>query len=413
MQAIIGLLFIFALGFYTVNLFITKRLGEKIGLGFLLGSCIFSLLLFYLEKLGIKFTLINSWAILLISITILIFLNILKRRILIPKISLINFKENIFSSAFLLFITISSFISNLLSPVKDWDAITLFDYRARVFLDTGSSDFLSANSYFTLHNFYTTMMHYWFWLTGWFSPMIFYSLVFTSFLILAFFIFRRFLNSRLSSIFTIALAVSPHIYENVFISYTNLSFSIFLVLGAIYMYLWSKKQNTSDLVLGIFFSLMTIWVRKVEPLWLANLSLIPYFLLFKQNNKLFKALSLAPLLLVAYYAKSHITVLINFDFRLLLQVFDFLNWSVFNFYFPFFIIPPIIFLYQLIHRKLDIEFLILTLASFLMIVLSSYGFASEMPGYWSGIPDTFRRLTLYWPLLMVLLVTRNSSNLDT
>lgn len=411
--SIISLLAIFILGYLIANLFIGNHYGEKIGLSFLLGSCLLSLLLFFLEKIGVSFTPINSWLVILTAIFLAFLTNLFFKKPIIPKVNQKIAKKSRLPLIFLVFISASSFISNLVTPIKDWDALTLFDLRAKAFLFTHNSSMISTDSYFTLHNFYTTMMHYWFWLTGWFSPMPFYSLAFASFLILSHFLFRRNLNSKLSILFTTALALSPHIFENTFIAYTNLSYSIFLVLGAIYMYYWSKKLKWSDLFLGLFFSIMTIWVRKVEPLWLANLAVIPYFLIFKQNNKTLKILVFAPLLLVIYYTKSHFSVITNFNLQLLLQVINFLKWSVFNYYFPFFIIPFFVFLYQVICRQINWEALILVLSHLILIILSSYGFASEMPGYWSGIPDTFRRLTLYWPLLVVFIVSLSFSSNNT
>jgi len=405
MLAIIGIILIFILGFLVVNLLFAGYYGEKIGLGFLVGSCLFTLLLFFLEKVGISFTAANSWLILLSSTSLSIFLNLLFKKQIIPKITPNKTKENLSSLIFLIFVSLSSFITNLVSPVKDWDALTLFDFRAKAFLFTHTTAILSTDPYLTMHNFYTTMMHYWFWLTGWFSPMPFYSLVFSSFLILSFFLFRRFLNTRLSYFFTIALALTPHFFENSFIAYTNLSYSIFMVLGAIYLYFWSKEQKWSDLILGLFFSVMTIWVRKIEPLWLGNLVVIPYFLIFKQNKKYLKLLVLAPILLVVFYAKNYLPVLLHFDFNIFFKVVDFIKWSVLSYYFPYFLLPLVIFIHQVFSKRLDWEILLLVISHFFLILIGAYGFASENPNYWSGIPDAMRRLTLYWPLLITFVVS--------
>ena len=122
-------------GFF-INLIILgkNRFKESAALSWLSGSVIFTLIIYILNtllhiKLGLTSSLLT-----LITITIISFLFAKRKLPLIKSVKLKKHKVLIIS-VFIFFVLV--FITSFFFPVTDWDAITVFDFRAKIILANG------------------------------------------------------------------------------------------------------------------------------------------------------------------------------------------------------------------------------------------------------------------------------------
>src|SRR5260221_4851896 len=135
---ITGMIAITLLGYLVIKLInFQMSLIEGLGLGYLIGIGIYTYSLFLLNLLGIPYSLIASNVALLsllgMIITITYFLGkrslfyqMLNTKFTFPHFTLAEWIMIILIVAPLL----SSLITNLYWPVKDWDSLVLYDFRA-------------------------------------------------------------------------------------------------------------------------------------------------------------------------------------------------------------------------------------------------------------------------------------------
>ena len=77
---------------------------------------------------------------------------------------------------------------------------------------------------------------------------------------------------------TILVTYSPLMIEHSTVAYTNLSYSVFLILGIMYFWRSLKTDGTrSEASIGFFFVSASLWVRLSEPFWLVGIVLLGFF----------------------------------------------------------------------------------------------------------------------------------------
>lgn len=156
-------------------------------------------------------------------------------------------------------------------PVRDWDALTLYDFRAKIIVSTQSLSFLKSvdAEYYFAYPLFTSMAHAFTYLFDITSPMLMYSLFFIAFAIIYYFALvdetRNFFVSRAS---TLLLLSSPILFSHALLAYTNLPYSIFLALSLILLMRWSRSRHTGLVWLASLCAGLSVWSRGAEPFWL-------------------------------------------------------------------------------------------------------------------------------------------------
>jgi hypothetical protein len=277
------------LGFAVVNIFLPKAsLAEKISAGFLLGIAIFTYVIFLAGWLfNIPFRTAPVLVILFWLITVALYLNwvffkwtSLKFNVVdklkclrISIISLPLFEKFLF--VLLVFIFVSVLANNFFWPVWSWDALALYDLRARQLFLAGKiigSFTVTGGSYPLL----TSMSHALVYLFGGTNPQFIYSLFYLSLSLIVYSFLRRFLKRSHSLLALLFLVVTPVLVIQSESTLTDLPQSAYLVPGFLFAILGMNEDNKSYIVLsGLFFSL-SLWVRN-EPFWIVGFFvLIPY-----------------------------------------------------------------------------------------------------------------------------------------
>ena len=276
-----------------------KSFAEIMGLGFILGTFLFTLtLLFYHSLTGAP---INASAVFVVSGGITLLLSPLIPRLLILSRQSSSFLTKLLKMPLVLKIVIGilftlvliSVIQNLFWPITDWDAMALYDFRARIVAETGSFSLGRELGYFFQYPPFTSLLHTSTYLLGFQRAKIWYSFLYGSFLLVFFALSRKQTNLLLSLFGTLALAVNPMISGNAIVAYTNLSYTMFLGLGVIYLWQWFSSRDLNSVVLGSAFVAASCWVRSSEPFWLVGVLLLVGIIVSSIQKKMLKNIILA------------------------------------------------------------------------------------------------------------------------
>lgn len=373
-------------GFF-INLAILKkeRAGESLALSWLTGSVVFTLILYVINThFGVPLNHQSS----VITLVVLSFVSFLiaRKNIRFPKV---DFKNNKLLLIIPGAIAVLMFITSFLYPVADWDAVTLFDFRARILAHEGFLTNKIIEMVYGGYPMYTSLLHFWVYVSGLWTPMTIYPLFTISLFAGTYLALRKILTKTISLLVATACIFTPRLFANSFIAYTNLPYTVYITLGALYVYLFVRNKDWKSLIIGIFLSLATFWVRSF-PFALVNLALtllvIPFI---KKCSKYLSILTIA-LLISSYFLPFT------------REVADYLKWAVFEYYSPYWIIFAGIFIYKLIRNSKDWYWALTYIGYACVTLVGTYIFSKTWPGYYKAIPDAIQRMTMFMNTSVIL-----------
>lgn len=260
----------FSFGLSLLLIFKLKlSLTEKIGLSFPIGSFLVTFVWFLLSwQLDIP---INDF---LGFITIAVTLFIISSQ-LMPlwlqgrlRISAMRYPNKLETTiiAIIGFFVLATLFSNIARPIHDWDALTLYDFRAQVVSHSGSvAEQIIAQPYFLGYPFYTTLGHVSAYMFGSHDAKIWYSLIYASLIVTFYGLLARNLNSKVAAIGALVLAVQPALFGHAHVAYTNLSFALYYGLAVLYLFKWFENSESKDLIICAVLLAGSAWVRFAEP----------------------------------------------------------------------------------------------------------------------------------------------------
>jgi len=399
----------------------------RLGLSYLLGIGIFTLLMFTTNLLGLKLTFVNNILIFLIVSLSLIFFG--KSRLkdywrelrksfksyhpdLTEKVSL----------GVIGYFIVSSFVNTLYWPVYIWDALTLYDFRGHLFAQTGfiKNAITTLNSgYYLDYPLLTSLSHTIVYLSGGTNPQFIYSLFYLSLGLTFYGLLREFASKKISILFTLMLLTIPQIFNQSVVSYTNLPFMSFFSLGAIYFYVWDSKRASGYLILSAILIGLSTWTRSTEPFWLGIFGLVFVVAIFRRRllDIIIFSIFFFPIQQIWKYFLSQISPQIGTLGQvvsytsILVNVFNFERWGVVaNFLYqnvirnlgPVFILFVTAFVYILITKKIKKVFMIylITFTLLAMLFVGTFIFSFTF-STWSEIPDSaFRTAMVFYPLFL-------------
>lgn len=431
MQFVI-LLLILLFGFLLTYLITENmQLLERFGLALPMGLGLITLFMFCYSTIGIKITLNSLIITLIISNSLTLFLvKIFKRKInIFLKISkLTNFEKILTTSVFgilLLSLLIASYF-----PIYIWDALALYDFRAKVIADFGFYSQIAKNYYwFDGYPLFTSLSHAIIYLSGGTNPQFLYSLMFSSFVLVFYCLLRQYINRTQSLVVTLILSTTPAIFDHSTFSYTNLPYSIFLSLGSIYLFIWfSKYKGSGYLVLSAILTGLSTWTRSTEPFWAINIIFL-FILLIYKFKKYFLPFFIyvvtfflikTPWSYVNYYilnqastnkpslivseASNYLGALTGTKLNLdrIWEVFEFIYKNVITSWYPLlflFLLMIIVNIKNILKTKNSI-FLLMIIMYFGFLIYATYVY-SQSVSYWKDIPDSARRMSMFFMPMMI------------
>lgn len=280
-----GVFAIFYFGFLFVRLLENEMsFLEKWLLGFPIGIGLFTFFLFLLNLVGVPFGLKNSFLLLYLLIICLAIINHLFKPFRIASLVRVSpmkkLKELIKSrqvfviifAVLIAYILLSVFLYDFYWPVRDWDALVLYDFRAKSFLATGWMTDAISRGYFFGYPLLTSLAHLWVYQLGMTNPMFLYALFYLSFVFSFYFILRRF-NSTPMALFLTLIAISyGGIFSQAQIAYTNLPYLVYLILSYGYLFAGLKNRKVGYLLISAVLLGLSTWTRSTEPFWLISLA---------------------------------------------------------------------------------------------------------------------------------------------
>lgn len=218
----------------------------------------------------------------LISAVVLIFAIVYGLKLYL-KDSSISIKKISLSRAgwFFLFLTIiiigMSFILNFNRWTVGWDAVALYDARAK-FLYSGLtfskmsdlSNYDPQNSYYyLLYPPFTSLVHYHWMLLSIKLPVgVYYSINLLLLSLIVFNGFNKKIGNNLSLVLAFLSISSISIFSSSILEYTNLPFTIYILLGIIFIGDYLENRTVWKLIYGISLIVCSQWIRFQEPIWL-------------------------------------------------------------------------------------------------------------------------------------------------
>jgi len=276
---LVGLVVPTALGF-VVTLLISPdvRFWERVALGYGLGFAFLTLGMFFLNVVGFKFSLLNT-LILVGGIFFVLVAYLIKKSRTAPfspteihffrrmkeTVDSLSIFEKIMVSLLCFFI-ISNIVIGLYWPVYWSDALTVYDFRAKLLVSTLSFPrAASLNVWYPESVFsyppMTSLVHTWLYLWGWANPKIFYPLLLISLATIFYYSLRDYSPRYHCLVFTLILVTVPHLFTHATSAYTNFPFAFYFSVATLYLYRWMTQEKRGFLVLsGIFLGLCS-WVR--------------------------------------------------------------------------------------------------------------------------------------------------------
>lgn len=427
------LIVLFFTGYFLANLFIEKNSLLKIGLSYPLGIGLFTFFWFLMNLKGVVYSRESCLVLLLIMYFVLFLFNRIFNKTLNfmsdLRLSLAVIKQEtkdskqllLIMGVFLFFI----FIANYYWPVKDWDSLVMYDFRAKLFTQTGRMHEAINQEYFIAYPLLTSLLHTLMYLWDFPTPLPAYSFFYISLLIIFYAgLITTEVKKSFALIFTLLLAVSSKIFEHSMWAYTNLPYLTYFFLGTLLAYLGIKKRRFLYFLLSAIFIGLSTWTRFAEPFWLVLLILV---VLISAKKKMWSVILFYPALIyffripwmqfvkrvsgVEVATESALTGVVtnvgSVTWNNLREVLIYFNQYVIEKYLLLFIIFAVALFYSLKTKTLfkteNLFFALVVIFSLGGVFYGTWVF-SLTQSYWKEIGDSVTRMSMFLIPLILFIV---------
>lgn len=288
------------------------RAGD-IGLGYMLGTGLFTFVMFVGNLVGVPYALAP---VLFLAAGFFAFLCAIpwflkgrgpgvrpSPRIVVARTTGSNYARGVEVLWFAAFACVSAFIVAFGSvvPIKDWDSFAMYDFRARSFVATGGMADAIGRGYFFGYPLYTSLLHAIGYLSGFRHVTFLHGLMYVALIGTCLSVIREFSGSRaLSLLAALAVMVSPGLLDQSMSTYTNLGYAVYYTLSLLTGGLAMKRQAPRYFLVSALLLGLAGWTRTTEPFWLPVLLLLVLGVLFDRLVPLKRrVLSLGAVVLLA------------------------------------------------------------------------------------------------------------------
>lgn len=403
-----------------------KSLPELFALGFLVGFLFCTLNLFILIFLHIPMTIFTVIPLITTEVLVSLFLIISRQKDLRWKFRI---RELNYALWGIILIVLLSVVVNTARPIFQWDAITLYEFRARIFasgkLLTNS---MILNNILDFQYFYgypplLSIAHAFEYIAVRGNALYLYNAFYASILIVFYSSLRRFrISKEVAAGTTLTLAITPFIFEYATSAYTNLPYMVYLFVSILTAIEFVRFRSTKDIVLVYIAALGSICIRQTEPFFI-----LPFIIMivgFSVKNKMPYLLLFIGLILSLFVVRWGWGHYFTWDFRSLTPleqskllvtsaktvpedlpppslsaVIEFLVSALHQYYLYFFVlIATIIIKFRTIFIfKYHILALFVSIA---LLIAGTFYLALHFSA-WNGIPDSVSRMMMFLvPLIL-------------
>jgi hypothetical protein len=325
----------------------------------------------------------------------------------------------------LMFLGVSALIQSVYWPIRFWDSLVLYDFRARLFAQTGFMQAAISQGYFFGYPLLTSLAHTWVYVLGGSNPSFIYSIFYIAFLISFFVNVEKMKLPRQAVIaLTLLVAVSPRFFEHTQWAYANLPYSIYIISGSIYLYWGLKNRDFGQYTLSAVLIGLSTWARGAEPFWLSCVITAIVFCLFIKKW-------LWPLVYVGLFASIIIpwryfqsiydggtinvvgqvvsttsSVVQNLQFSVLKPTFDFFVANVFILYLIYFITLGVVIITKIFIKSREWLITLLIVFDIGMAFAGTLIFVKYI-AYAQDIPDSLARMVMFIPVMICFLLAES------
>jgi len=326
----------------------------------------------------------------------------------------------------LCFFIFSNIVIGVYWPVYWSDALTVYDFRAKLLASTlffpqAAALRIEAPGAVFSYPPMTSLVHTWLYLWGWANPKIFYPLLLISLAAIFYYSLRDHSPRYHCLMFTLILITVPHLYTHATCAYTNFPFAFYFSVATLYLYRWMTQEKRGFLVLAGIFLGFSSWVRyESEIFFLGYLAILVVFGLSRKRYFapfLFALLYFAIQPLWKIYFQyvlrlgtfSAITFRISATLGMSTKFLDLARWrqvlvflwewvGYFHVTFALLILTSLLYIDRL--RKHRFLFLVIAL-NLILFVVATYIFSLTSPGWNStGTGGSVRRLfIMFLPII--------------
>lgn len=348
-----------------------------------------------------------------------------KKRAHFPKVKLTYL--TVVTCLGIFFFIVLSFYLNLSKRSMEWDALALYDARAK-FLTKGINfsqmvalsnyDFFNKY-YYLLYPPFTSLIHY-FWET---SPVlatlpvsVYYSIDFTLLIIFLFSSLRTRLGVIKSLFMCLLIAANLDMFKISVMEYTNMPFTLFLVVSLFLLMRYLDNGSKWQGYFSIFLIASSMWIRFLEPVWLVviiSFTVLTFFTkeFIKYSRFLFLLIIIS---LIQFFAWVQFTKYagnpspVNFTLISLIDaIFGIFtgallrvslvliaNWGI-EILALFFTIISVILSWKSIKSDIGFMFLFFVLVASVIMYFSEYYFYSFLANDWESVATSVGRSSTY------------------
>jgi hypothetical protein len=425
-----GFLLIISFGYQLSKILLpNKESLEHISLGYFLGIGVFTYIWFLLNWAGIPYNLISGFVILLLLnlVLFIVYKLLFKTEKRKPAISLSFFEgfdtiQKILLGV-IIFLCISALIQTIYWPVRYWDSLVLYDFRARVFAQTGFMQEAISRGYFFGYPLLTSLAHTWVYLLGGSNPSFIYAILYISLLVNFFFNLNKLNIGKTSALFlTASVAISPRLFDHTQWADTNLPYSIFIILGSVYFYFGIKDKQFGSYVVSALLIGLGIWTRNTEPFWLSYTVLAIFLAIiirkwywpfvytglvafFMMPWRIFQSIygGGGDVNVVNQVVSTTSDITQNLQISVLEPAFIFVMQNVVKMYQIYFILLAFIVLAKVLRGSKKWIFTILIFFNLVLTYAGTIIFVKFQPT-WQSIPDSLSRMVMFIPPMIIFLL---------
>jgi hypothetical protein len=420
MQSIILIILITIFGSLIVKVLI-KELKPLLVMstGFLIGLGLLTFILFAISWIGIRITNLSIWS----SVIFMLFATsipfyLLKRKINFDKLKLLRIE----SAGLLLiaFILALSFLLSVYFPITAWDALALYDFRAKVIADAGYFVQISKNyNYFSHYPLHTSLTHTIIYLTGNLNPQFIYSIYLLVFSVIFYMFLKALTKKNIALISTILLITTPDIFEHSTLAYTNLPYTVLYVSGIIYLFFAFLKENDGYLMISSLLIALSTWVRSDLPFWLTGilfalfysiksrrirpflLYLIP-FMIIQQTWNRFASMSFGNGYSTSgQLSEAGTSLLKNLDISRFFEICSYLYVNIISNWGPLLVLFVICMIVNIFKKRTSsIILLAIIIVNLVGLFVGTYVFSFKV-AEWKEIADSAARMSMFFPPLII------------
>jgi len=432
MQLIFLFILILLLGIQiTIAIKLKATWYERLSLSFLLGIGISTFVLYLLARfVNLNFSLTNTFCVIGVLDLVLFWIKHHEIVDFFRNVKARNTKRKIKPRqilfwGFIMLIFIYTLINNVMWPITDWDALALYDFRAKVLLV--NTNFLDAavknHFYFAQYPLLTSLTHLFIYQAGANNPKFIYSMFYLSFVLIFYSLLKRNITQKKAMLFTLILALTPEIFNHAIIAYTNLPYLTLLCSGVLYLLSWMKTRDRSEIVLSALLVGLSIWTRIAEPFWIVPLIFV-FIEMFKSKNWKVFALYLAVILLFYYSWKPFQVYLDSMNIPLtskgqlgywgiikgitydkVLASVEYLYKYVFSSWGLVFLIFVVIALNKLLYFKRSSNLVFYIILFFVVLIFAGTVAFSVYYPWWQDIGGSAQRMSLFIIPLMIYYIS--------